>query len=93
MSMPMVSHFLHRHESQVPYRVSGELEYWLSSIKVFTIILFIIIGTLVNSGVNRAHHPIGFENWRIGEGPFVNGWTGFGRVFVTASFACELSSF
>ncbi|KAK7685199.1 hypothetical protein QCA50_011562 [Cerrena zonata] len=65
----------------------GELEYWLASLKVATIIVFIIIGILVNVGVNRDHHYIGGHNWTIPGAPFVGGFGGFARVFVTASFA------
>lgn len=65
-------------------------EYILSSLKVITIIAFVIVGTLVNAGVNRDHRLIGFSNWRVGDAPFVS-WPGFGRVFVTASFACAYS--
>ncbi|KAI0276500.1 amino acid permease-domain-containing protein [Russula aff. rugulosa BPL654] len=39
----------------------GELEYWLASLKVATIVVFILVGILVNVGVNRDHHFIGFE--------------------------------
>ncbi|CAL1708087.1 unnamed protein product [Somion occarium] len=65
----------------------GELEYWLSSLKVATIIVFIIVGILVNVGVNQAHQYIGGHNWTIPGAPFVGGFGGFARVFVTASFA------
>ncbi|KAF8813720.1 hypothetical protein BYT27DRAFT_7180470 [Phlegmacium glaucopus] len=65
----------------------GELEYWLSSLKVATVIIFIIIGILVNAGVNSEHRYIGGSNWRIPGAPFVGGFGGFARVFVTASFA------
>jgi len=67
-----------------------EIEYWLSSLKVATIVVFILLGILVNVGANRDHHFIGFENWNISGAPFVGGFGGFARVFVTASFACEL---
>lgn len=65
----------------------GELEYWLSLLKVITIIIFIIIGIVVNCGGNTSHHYIGGENWRIPGAPFVGGIGGFASVFVTASFA------
>ncbi|KAJ7232780.1 amino acid permease/ SLC12A domain-containing protein [Mycena haematopus] len=61
----------------------GELEYWLSSLKVFTVLLFILLGVFVNINSN-----IGTSNWRIPGAPFVGGFGGFARVFVTASFAC-----
>ncbi|TFY83463.1 hypothetical protein EWM64_g553 [Hericium alpestre] len=65
----------------------GELEYWLASLKVVTIVIFIIIGIVVNAGGNRDHHYIEGENWRIPGAPFVGGFGGFAKVFVTASFA------
>ncbi|KAF8973198.1 amino acid permease-domain-containing protein [Flammula alnicola] len=65
----------------------GELEYWLSSLKVITVVLFIIVGVFVNVGVNSEQQFIGFSNWRIPGAPFVGGFGGFARVFVTASFA------
>ena len=64
-------------------------EYWLASLKVATIIVFIILGIVVNAGGNTSHEYIGGKNWRIGDAPFVGGFGGFARVFVTASFACE----
>ncbi|KAG7090961.1 hypothetical protein E1B28_010029 [Marasmius oreades] len=65
----------------------GELEYWLASLKVATIVIFIIVGILVNVGVNNSHEYIGGKYWRIGDAPFVGGFGGFAKVFVTASFA------
>ena len=57
--------------------------------KVVTVILFIIVGMVVNAGFNTEHRVIGLENWKIPGAPFVGGFGGFARVFVTASFACE----
>lgn len=71
----------------VHVRAYGELEYWLASLKIIAIIVFIILGILVNVGVNREHRYIGGANWRIPGAPFVGGFGGFARVFVTASFA------
>ncbi|KAF8637964.1 hypothetical protein AX16_010597 [Volvariella volvacea WC 439] len=65
----------------------GELEYWLSFLKVATIVIFIVTGVFVNTGVNTEHRVIGFSNWTIPGAPFVGGFGGFARVFVTASFA------
>ncbi|KAG5221845.1 amino acid permease-domain-containing protein [Salix suchowensis] len=62
-------------------------EYWLASLKVATILVFIILGILVNVGVNTDHKYIGGSNWRIEGAPFRGGFGGFARVFVTASFA------
>ncbi|KAJ5194576.1 amino-acid permease [Penicillium cinerascens] len=68
-------------------RVYGEVEYWLSLLKVITIIIFIILGIAVNCGGNTSHEYIGAKNWNIGDAPFVGGIGGFASVFVTASFA------
>jgi AAT family amino acid transporter len=63
-------------------------EYWLASLKVATIAVFVIIGVMVNLGGNTSNEYIGGKNWRVGDAPFVGGFGGFARVFVTASFAC-----
>ncbi|KAF7315249.1 AA-permease domain-containing protein [Mycena indigotica] len=71
--------------NSIHVRSYGELEYWLSILKVATIVVFIIIGILVNVGVNTDHHYIGGHYFR--DAPFIGGFGGFARVFVTASFA------
>ncbi|KHN93801.1 amino acid permease [Metarhizium album ARSEF 1941] len=71
----------------ITVRAYGELEYWLSLLKVITIIVFIVMGIVVNCGGNRDRHYIGGENWHIPGAPFVGGIGGFASVFVTASFA------
>ncbi|KAL1756244.1 amino acid permease-domain-containing protein [Schizophyllum commune] len=73
--------------NSINVKAYGELEYWLSLLKVLTIIVFIILGILVNVGVNTDHHYIGGHNWHIPGAPFVGGFGGFAKVFVTASFA------
>lgn len=73
--------------NSVHVRAYGELEYWLSSLKVVTVILFIVVGVFVNTGYNTESRFIGFDNWRIEGAPFVGGFGGFAKVFVTASFA------
>ncbi|PGH13626.1 hypothetical protein AJ80_06258 [Polytolypa hystricis UAMH7299] len=71
----------------VTVRVYGEVEYWLSLLKVVTIVIFIIIGIAVNVGGNVDGEYIGGKYWHIGEAPFVGGIGGFASVFVTASFS------
>jgi AAT family amino acid transporter len=68
-------------------RVYGEVEYWLSLLKVITIIIFIILGIVVNCGGNKEHKYIGDKYFYVGDAPFVGGIGGFASVFVTASFA------
>ncbi|KAF1917590.1 tryptophan permease [Ampelomyces quisqualis] len=68
-------------------RAYGELEYWLSLLKVVTIIIFIILSIAVNAGGNIGYGYIGAKYWTQGAAPFVGGIGGFASVFVTASFA------
>ncbi|EFQ85927.1 hypothetical protein CFE70_009534 [Pyrenophora teres f. teres 0-1] len=65
----------------------GELEYWLSLLKVVTIVIFILLSIAVNAGGNVGYGYIGGKYWTIGDAPFVGGIGGFASVFVTASFA------
>jgi hypothetical protein len=51
--------------------------------------VFVVVGIVVNAGGNTSHEYIGGKNWRVGDAPFVGGFAGSARVFVTASFACE----
>ncbi|PGH18416.1 hypothetical protein AJ79_00485 [Helicocarpus griseus UAMH5409] len=71
----------------VTVRAYGEMEYWLSLLKVATICIFIILGIAVNCGGNVDKEYIGGRNWHIGDAPFVGGIGGFASVFVTAAFA------
>lgn len=68
-------------------RFYGETEYFLALLKVIAIIIFFIISIVVNAGHNTNHAYIGFSNWGKGEAPFVNGFRGFAKVFVTAAYA------
>ena len=51
-------------------RFLGEVEFWLSSVKVICLIILIIFGILVDAGVNPRHQTIGFEYYRPPYGPF-----------------------
>ncbi|MFN8770273.1 MAG: amino acid permease [Neisseriaceae bacterium] len=66
-------------------KVYGEVEYWLSFVKVAVIIVFIVLGiaTLI-------HQPqFGIEKWTIGDAPFHKGWFGFISVFLFAGFSFQ----
>ncbi|CEJ82452.1 Putative Amino acid transporter [[Torrubiella] hemipterigena] len=71
----------------ITVRAYGEVEYWLSLLKVITISVFIVMGIVVNAGGNATGQYIGGKNWHIPGAPFVGGIGGFASVFVTASFA------
>jgi len=77
----------------VSVKVFGEFEYWLSFIKVSTVIIFIVVGTLSIVGLVGNHESVGFQNWHIGDGPFHNGWWGFISVFMIAGFSFQGSEF
>ncbi|EHJ07461.1 amino acid permease [Staphylococcus simiae] len=64
----------------------GETEFWLSLIKVITIITFIVLGILMIFGI-LGGHTYGFENYTRGEAPFVGGVSGFLGVLLVAGFS------
>lgn len=66
----------------------GETEYWLSIIKVVTVIVFLIVGFLTIFGVID-HPAVSLKNFTIGKAPFVNGFTGIMSVFVVAGFSFQ----
>ncbi|WP_018665053.1 amino acid permease [Heyndrickxia acidiproducens] len=66
----------------------GEGEYWFSFIKVATIILFIIVGTLMIFGIIKGGTP-GFQNFTIGDAPFHGGLLATLGVFITAGFSFQ----
>jgi lysine-specific permease len=66
-------------------KIYGEVEYWLSFIKVAVIIVFIVLGiaTLI-------HQPqFGIDKWQVGDAPFHQGWFGFISVFLFAGFSFQ----
>ncbi len=70
-------------------RVYGEVEYWMSFVKVSTVIIFIIIGGLSIVGLTGNTESVGFHNWTIGDAPFHNGAWGFITVFMIAGFSFQ----
>ncbi|CAF2743999.1 unnamed protein product [Rotaria sp. Silwood2] len=63
-----------------------EAEYWFAMIKVLTVIIFIIVGLLVDIGV-LGHVKIGFHNWKIDGAPFYRGIDGIVTSSIVAGFA------
>jgi len=66
----------------------GEGEYWLSAIKVITVIVFLICGFAMIFGIIGGSSP-GFSNWTDGEAPFVGGWLSIVSVFMIAGFSFQ----
>lgn len=66
----------------------GETEYWFSLIKVVTVIIFIITGTLMIFGI-MGDHAVGFENFTIGDAPFNGGFMALLGIFMAAGFSFQ----
>ncbi|ORX52420.1 hypothetical protein DM01DRAFT_1336791 [Hesseltinella vesiculosa] len=64
----------------------GEIEYWVSFIKILTIVAFVIIGICVDTGALGGDH-IGVRNFHLDGGAFPNGFLGVFNVFITAAFS------
>ena len=74
-------------------RAYAEAEYWFSSIKVATVIIFLVVGGLMIAGVLGNHGGLG--NWTLSDpasgtrAPLVGGWTSALMVFLVAGFAFQ----
>ncbi|MCI1675784.1 MAG: amino acid permease [Ancrocorticia sp.] len=69
-------------------RAYGEGEFWFALIKVTTVVLFLVLGTLMIVGV-MGGDSVGTENWTVGEAPFVNGGLGVLAIFMVAGFSFQ----
>jgi lysine-specific permease len=68
-------------------RSFGEIEFWLALLKIITIILFIILGVLRIFGAIGT--PTYFNNFIIGDAPFVGGIEGILTSLVIAGFSFQ----
>jgi len=66
----------------------GEAEYWFSFIKVSTIVIFLMVGTLMLFGL-LGHDQVGFRNWTIAHGPFQGGWVMLLHAIMIAGFSFQ----
>jgi amino acid transporter, AAT family len=66
-------------------RSLGTFEYWLSMIKVVTIVAFLILGTALLSGVGFP--KVGFANYSAHGGFLPNGWKGVGLGVILGLFS------
>ncbi|KAG0294066.1 hypothetical protein BGZ97_005168 [Linnemannia gamsii] len=64
----------------------GEIEYWLSVLKVFTILMFIVCGILVDAGAIGGT-TYGLRSWSYKEAPFVGGFLAFVKTLVSVGYA------
>ncbi|KAI8319927.1 APC family amino acid-polyamine-organocation transporter [Martensiomyces pterosporus] len=67
-------------------RSFGEIEYWMSLVKVIGVLAFIIVGFITDSG-KLGGHKYAFENWKIEGAPFANGAKGTFNALIFAIFS------
>lgn len=75
----------------VSARAFAETEYWLAGIKVVTVIVFLITGTLMIFGILGGKSP-GFSNWVLNDNkghvaPFIGGASSVIFAFMVAGFS------
>ncbi|MFY4775727.1 amino acid permease [Metabacillus sp. RGM 3146] len=66
----------------------GEAEYWFSIIKVVTVIVFLILGTLMIFGIVGGE-AVGFKNFTVADAPFHGGFMTTLGVFMAAGFSFQ----
>jgi lysine-specific permease len=66
----------------------GESEFWFASIKIVTVIVFLIIGIATILGILGGEW-IGLKNFTVGEAPFVGGAKSIFMVFLIAGFSFQ----
>jgi lysine-specific permease len=72
----------------------AEAEYWFASIKVVTVIIFLLVGALMITGM-LGGHGVGLQKWTLSDpgtgthAPFVGGSTSVLLVFLVAGFSFQ----
>jgi len=66
-------------------KIYGEVEYFLSFIKISAILAFILLGAAAVLHTQQ----FGIPNWHKSDAPFHNGWVGFILVFLFAGFSFQ----
>lgn len=66
----------------------GESEYWFASIKVITVIVFLVVGVMTILGIFNGQ-PVGLTNFTIKDAPFVGGFKSIFMVFLIAGYAFQ----
>lgn len=67
----------------------GESEYWFALIKVVTVVVFIIVGLLMIIGIMRSEGVSVWQNWQIGDAPFVGGFAAMIGVAMVVGFSFQ----
>ena len=66
----------------------GETEFWLSLIKVVTVIVFLVIGMAMICGI-MFQPAVGLKNFTYKDAPFVGGFPAILNVFLIAGFSFQ----
>ena len=69
-------------------RAYGESEFWFATIKVITVVIFIIIGVLMIFGIMDGKAE-GFSRYFQGGGPFIGGSKAIFGIFLVAGFSFQ----
>ena len=69
-------------------RAFGEGEFWLSAIKVVTVIVFLAAGLAMILGIIGGRSP-GFSNWVVEDAPYHGGMLAIVSVFMVAGFSFQ----
>ncbi|VFP79547.1 Lysine-specific permease [Candidatus Erwinia haradaeae] len=67
----------------------SEAEYWFSLIKILTIIMFIIIGSLMIFDIFHTSRNTVWNNWNIGDAPFAGGIPAIIRIAMIVGFSFQ----
>ncbi|WP_172187477.1 amino acid permease [Lentilactobacillus kribbianus] len=66
----------------------GETEFWMSAVKVITVLIFLVVGVLTIFGIMGGHET-GLSNFTYKKAPFVGGVPAIISVFVVAGFSFQ----
>lgn len=69
-------------------RSYGESEFWLATIKVITVVVFLVAGLAMILGI-LGNHDSGWAHWTEGEAPFKGGFLSIMAIFMVAGFSFQ----
>ncbi|KAJ1666233.1 hypothetical protein EV178_002474 [Coemansia sp. RSA 1646] len=72
----------------ISVRGYGEAEFWMSALKVLTVIVFFIVGILTVTGVTGGD-DIGGRNWHVEGAPFKDNIVGILKACIVAAFSFQ----
>ncbi|KAJ2722460.1 hypothetical protein GGI07_003295 [Coemansia sp. Benny D115] len=72
----------------VSVRGYGEAEFWMSSLKVLAVFVFVLVGVLVVAGAVGGDH-IGGRNWHVEGAPFRDHIVGVLKACIVAAFSFQ----